>query len=225
MLGCHVTRHPMLLGMTPTATAIPSSRSILRRYSAGEWFGLLARVVVAVVWLVASLLKLPYLEESVLAVRGYQILPYDLAVVVGYLLPIAELILGLLLIVGLFTRPAAVLSALIMIAFIIGIAQAWARGLAIDCGCFGGGGEIALEEAQAKYPWDIARDVGLLLLSAWLVWRPRTPFSLDEKLFGPADFTDFPDTDFTDTDTDTFDSDVDIDVEPNPDTAKEDVTR
>lgn len=213
----------MLLGMTPTATANPSSRSILGRYSAGEWFGLVARVVVAVVWLVASLLKLPYLEESVLAVRGYQILPYDLAVVVGYLLPIAELILGLLLIVGLFTRPAAVLSALIMIAFIIGIAQAWARGLAIDCGCFGGGGEIALEEAQAKYPWDIARDVGLLLLSAWLVWRPRTPFSLDEKLFGPADFTDFPDTDFPDTDT--FDSDVDIDVEPNPDTAKEDVTR
>ncbi|MDO5682060.1 MAG: MauE/DoxX family redox-associated membrane protein [Propionibacteriaceae bacterium] len=209
--------------MTPTATANPSSRSILGRYSAGEWFGLVARVVVAVVWLVASLLKLPYLEESVLAVRGYQILPYDLAVVVGYLLPIAELILGLLLIVGLFTRPAAVLSALIMIAFIIGIAQAWARGLAIDCGCFGGGGEIALEEAQAKYPWDIARDVGLLLLSAWLVWRPRTPFSLDEKLFGPADFTDFPDTDFPDTDT--FDSDVDIDVEPNPDTAKEDVTR
>ncbi|WP_432558291.1 MauE/DoxX family redox-associated membrane protein [Granulicoccus sp. GXG6511] len=171
-----------------TSTATPNRRTALaQRYSLPEWFGLVARVVLAVVWLIASLLKLPYLEESVLAVRGYQILPYDLAVVVGYLLPIIELILGLLLIVGLFTRPAAVVSALIMIAFVIGIAQAWARGLAIDCGCFGGGGEIALEEAQAKYPWDIARDVGLFLLAAWLVWRPRTPFSLDEKLFGVPD--------------------------------------
>ena len=29
---------------------------------------------------------------------------------------------------------------LLMVAFIIGISQAWARGLTIDCGCFGGGG-------------------------------------------------------------------------------------
>lgn len=175
------------------------------------WISLGARLTLAVVWLVASLLKLPYLEESVLAVRGYQILPYGLAVVVGYLLPIIELILGILLLLGLFTRPAAVLSALIMLAFVIGIAQAWARGLAIDCGCFGGGGAIAIEEARAKYPWDLARDFGLFLLAAWLVWRPRTPFSLDAKLFGPAPLhlTDLTDTDLTETE-------EDIDEQANP---------
>ncbi len=36
--------------------------------------------------------------------------------------------------------------------------------------------------ATAKYPWDIARDVGLLALSAWLVWRPRTPYAVDNWL-------------------------------------------
>lgn len=175
----------MLCAMTSTATPTGAHQSSLAaKYSFTEWFGLAARLVIAVVWLVASLLKLPYLEESVLAVRGYDVLPFELAVVVGYLLPIVELILGLLLLVGLFTRPAAVLSAVIMIGFVIGIAQAWARGMAIDCGCFGGGGAIALEEAQARYPWDIARDLGLFVLAAWLVWRPRTPFSLDEKLSG-----------------------------------------
>lgn len=179
----------MLFDVSSTAAPTRTSLSTLAaKHSVSDWVGLVARVVVAVVWLVASLLKLPYLEASVLAVRGYDILPFEVAVVVGYILPVVELILGLLLLLGLFTRPAAVLSALIRIAFVIGIAQAWARGIAIDCGCFGGGGAIAIEEARARYPWDIARDLGLFLLSAWLVWRPRTPFSLDEKLFGiPAD--------------------------------------
>ena len=54
-------------------------------------------------------------------------------------------------------------------AFIIGIASAWARGLQIECGCFGGGGTV--EDATSKYPWEIARDVGLLLLSGALVIR------------------------------------------------------
>lgn len=165
-------------------TARPSVADRLSAYSWADWIGLVARLTLAVVWLVASLAKLPNLEGSVLAVRGFQILPYDLAVIVGYLLPMVELIIGVLLLIGLFTRPAAVLSGLIMVAFVIGIAQAWARGLAIDCGCFGGGGTIALEEAQAQYPWDIARDLGLLALAAWLSVRPRTPFALDTRLSG-----------------------------------------
>lgn len=183
--------------MTSTALSV---RDRLSTNSVTDWIGLAARLILGVVWLVAGGLKIPYLEESVLAVRGYQILPYDLAVVVGYLLPFVEVILGVLLILGLFIRPAALLSGLIMLAFVIGIAQAWARGLAIDCGCFGGGGTITLEEAQAKYPWDIARDLGLMLLAAWLVFRPRSPFSLDRKLFGTDDYLDLNDDEFVDAD-------------------------
>lgn len=162
-----LTRRDRLTGSTPS-----------------EWVSLVARLVLAAVWIVASVLKLPNLNQSVLAVRGYQLLPYDLAVVVGYLLPVVELLVGLLLLIGLFVRPAAIVSGLIMVTFVIGISQAWARGLAIDCGCFGGGGQLALEEAQAKYPWDLARDAGLLLLSVWLAVRPRSPFSVDRRLFG-----------------------------------------
>ena len=65
---------------------------------------------------------------------------------------------------GLLTRAMAAVSALLFVAFIIGIASAWARGLEIDCGCFGGGGQ--LDGASAKYPGEIARDVGLLLAVA-----------------------------------------------------------
>ena len=66
-------------------------------------------------------------------------------------------------------------------AFIIGIASVWARGITIDCGCFGGGGYDA--DAASQYPWEIARDAGLLLLSAYLVWLGRTRIALDNLLF------------------------------------------
>ena len=88
------------------------------------------------------------------------------------------------LVVGVFARGAAVLSALLFVAFIVGIASVWARGIEIDCGCFGGGGTEA--GAASAYPWEIARDVGLMLASLWLVWRPRTPWALDNVLFGPS---------------------------------------
>lgn len=149
------------------------------------WVGLVARLVLGGVLLVAGALKVGNLGESVNAVRGYQLLPWALTTPVGYALPIIEIVVGLLLVVGLFTRWAALAGSLLMAAFIIGIGSAWARGIAIDCGCFGGGGAIALEAALAAYPWEIARDVGLLLCGLWLVWRPRTPLALHDRLFPP----------------------------------------
>ena len=143
--------------------------------------GLVARVVVGGVWVVAGALKLPDPAESVRAVRAYQILPEAVVPLLGHALPIVEIVVGGCLLLGVLTRVAGVVSVLLLAAFIIGISSAWARGLSIDCGCFGGGAGPAAN-AQAKYPWDIARDAGLLLLSAWLVWRPHTLWSVDAKL-------------------------------------------
>lgn len=176
----------MLSRMSPD----PRTSAVRQRRDAAAWIGLAARLVLAVVWLWAGGAKLFHLDESVQAVRGYQILPYQVALVVGYALPMLEVLLGLLLLAGLLTRWAGAASALLLLAFIIGIASAWARGLSIDCGCFGGGGQITAEEAARKYPWEIARDTGLLLLGLWLVWRPRTRFSLDEWLFGVPAYAD-----------------------------------
>jgi uncharacterized membrane protein YphA (DoxX/SURF4 family) len=101
--------------------------------------------------------------------------------VVGHGLPILEILLGGCLLLGLVTRVAAVVSAVLLAAFVVGIGSAWARGLSIECGCFGGGAGPSAN-AAAAYPWDIARDVGLLLASAWLAWRPWTPWAIDNRL-------------------------------------------
>ena len=143
--------------------------------------GLLARLVLGVVLVVAGALKVTTPAVSAMAVRAYQLLPYDAAGVVGLALPVVEIAAGLLLVLGLLTRPAAVVGGLLMLAFLVGIVSAWARGLTIDCGCFGGGGTIAA--AQTHYLSETLRDVGLALCAAWLVVRPGTAFSLDRRLF------------------------------------------
>jgi uncharacterized membrane protein YphA (DoxX/SURF4 family) len=146
-----------------------------------KWIGLLARLLVGGVWIVAGALKLPDPAASVRAVRAYDLLPEAVVPTVGHLLPVLEMVVGVCLVLGVLTRYVAVLAALLFAAFIIGISSAWARGLSIDCGCFGGGGADA--NAAAKYPWEIARDTGLLLLSVLLIWRPRTPLAVDGLLF------------------------------------------
>jgi uncharacterized membrane protein YphA (DoxX/SURF4 family) len=142
---------------------------------------LVARVVVGGVWVVAGALKLSDPAANVRSVRAYQLLPEAVVPTVGHALPALEIVVGGALLLGLLTRVTASVSALMLAVFVIGIASAWARGLSIECGCFGGGGSPAAN-AAAKYPWDIARDVGLLLLSVWLVWRPRSALSLDRRL-------------------------------------------
>jgi uncharacterized membrane protein YphA (DoxX/SURF4 family) len=146
-----------------------------------RWLGLVARLVVGGVWIVAGALKLPDPAASVRAVRAYDLLPESVVPTVGHLLPVLEIVVGVCLVLGLLVRTNAAVSVLLFVAFIAGIASAWARGLQIECGCFGGGGYSA--DATGDYPWEIARDVGLLVVSAYLVWRPRTRLSLDGLLF------------------------------------------
>ena len=142
----------------------------------GVGVGLLARMLVGGVWVVAGVVKLPDPNENVRAVRAYDLLPESVVPVVGHALPILEILVGGCLLLGLLTRVAAVVSAVLLVAFVVGIASAWGRGLSIECGCFGEGAGPAAN-AAAKYPWEIARDVGLLALSAWLVRRPHTPWA------------------------------------------------
>lgn len=142
----------------------------------------------------AGALKLPYIDASVAAVRAYQLLPIELTQIVGIALPIIEVAIGLLLMTGTFTRISAAIGSLLMLAFVIGIASVWVRGISIDCGCFGGGGPV--EASRTAYPWEIARDLGLMLLGTWTVWRPSAPFAIDAWLMGEGAVGEFPEAEY-----------------------------
>ncbi|RJL24691.1 DoxX family protein [Bailinhaonella thermotolerans] len=139
-----------------------------------------ARLGLAAVLLIAGWDKIGAPARSVMAVEAYQLLPKGAAEIVGYGLPIFEIVIGVLLIVGLLTRLAGIVTGLLMVAFIIGVASAWARGLSIDCGCFGGGGQI--DPSQTQYPQTILRDVAFLAMAAWVAVKPPGKLALDTVL-------------------------------------------
>lgn len=170
-----------------------------RPFGTKDWIGLVARLVLGGALVYAASTKITNLDGSVLSVRAYQLpfLSYSMEKTIGYALPVFEMVLGVLILVGLFTRIAGLVGMLTMLVFIMGIASAWARGLSIDCGCFSQGGQTD----DPKYLTEIIRDTGFALAGLWLAVRPRTPFSVDNWLFRPIS-TDFHDSDFNDSEFD-----------------------
>jgi uncharacterized membrane protein YphA (DoxX/SURF4 family) len=144
--------------------------------------GTLARLGLAVVWLITGGIKAADSGQTYVAVRAYDVLPLDAVGPVAAVLPWLELALGLLLLVGLGVRAVAAGSVIVLLVFVAGLVQAWVRGLAIDCGCFGGGG--AVDPDATAYGLELLRDAGFLALAVWLVARPRTLAALDGILKG-----------------------------------------
>ena len=153
----------------------------------------LARWALAVVWGYAGLSKVADPEATVRAVRAYRLLPEPAVLVMGYGLPFLEIGLAVLLLFGLATRVLGSISALLFVAFIVGVASAWARGLAIDCGCFGGGGQI--DPGATRYVQEIIRDVGFLAMAAWLIVFPQSRLAVESRLAPAGGSGDVDDTD------------------------------
>lgn len=151
------------------------------RAAAVSWLVLAGRLLLGGVWIVAGALKVTDLDASVRAVRAYRLLPDLAAQVLGAGLPVVEIVLGVLLVVGLGVRVAGALSVLLMGAFVVGIASAWARGLQIDCGCFGSGGALDAGESPT-YGLELARDGALLAVAVLVTWRPSGRVALDGRL-------------------------------------------
>ena len=150
---------------------------MLKKYS--PWLGLIARLILGGVLIAAGWLKAFNTAEAENAVRAYQVLPLPVADFVGISLPWIEIGIGILLILGVVTRSAAIAGGAIMVIFIIAIAQAGLRGLSIDCGCFGGGG--AVEPGQTKYLQEIARDIFFALLGLYIYRYPNSKFALSKE--------------------------------------------
>ncbi len=156
------------------------------------WGGTAVRLVLGGVWVVAGLLKLPDPAAAERAVRAYQLAPEALVPLLAFGLPVLEVAVGVLLLAGAFVRPAAVVSALLLAGFTAAVASAWARGLSIDCGCFGDGGEVDAD--RTAYLSEIVRDVALLAGSLLLVARPRTRLALLDRAATPRGGPDAHDT-------------------------------
>jgi uncharacterized membrane protein YphA (DoxX/SURF4 family) len=151
---------------------------------AQPWISLVVRLAMAGILIAAALPKMLDVDESVRAVRAYRLLPEALVPFVGTALPYFELVLAVVLLAGVFTRWTAIVWLVMMAAFVFGVAWAWAKGYSIDCGCFGGGGDIA--EGTTDYPGHMLERAGFVALGVFLLVFPRTPLSLDAWMRGES---------------------------------------
>lgn len=154
------------------------AQSALVKWHTGRpWLGTVIRLILGVVWIWAAWSKLQSPRTFVQAVRAYDATPEWLSQGIGYGLPVLEFCIGVALVLGVAVRLAAVASAVLFLVFLIGLVEVAARGIKLDCGCFGGGGTTS---GGTSYTLDILRDLGLVLLAAFLVYWPMTRLSVDE---------------------------------------------
>lgn len=145
-----------------------------------QYVGVLSRLVLAFVLGYAGIIKLFEPNGARDAIIAYRLgIPNDIAMILGYAVPAIEIALAILLLAGLFIRASAIVSGLLMVMFIVMITQVWARGYSIDCGCFGGGGDLDPEGKNLRYTQEILRDLLFAGIAVRLAIWPSTGFSLD----------------------------------------------
>ena len=76
-------------------------------------------------------------------INSYNILPLGMAETAALVIPWFEALLGLLLISGKWLRVSGAIASVVLLTFIVLMARAYAKGMQINCGCFGTGEPIS----------------------------------------------------------------------------------
>ena len=140
------------------------------------WQGGLAwllRLGLGALFLAAGVAKLRDPAGFATEISNYRFLP-ALAPYLATMLPMIEAALGVTLLVGpaRWRRAAALATAGLLVVFTVAVAQVVARGINVDCGCFGG-------NSGPVTGWTVARDLGLLGAAALLFATSAPPAATD----------------------------------------------
>lgn len=146
-----------------------NDRALLGR----DAISLVCRLGVAAVFLYASLDKIVHPDLFAQSIANYRMVPMALLHPFAWLLPVAEVVVAVALVVGWQGRGASLLAVLMTVMFIGAIATALIRGLDISCGCFEteGGGKVGRDL--------LIRDIFLLIGAAIPLWLGSGRWSID----------------------------------------------
>ena len=173
------------MSTTEQVTTAPSAEP--EESSPGFWSGrtgqrildaisFIARFYMSYVWISAGVVKLDDHMNMTQAIVAYEIFTPYWSDLLARLIGPLEVAGGVLLLLGVFLRRASRVAACVLVLFIVGIGQAWIRGLGIDCGCFSI--KPNQDEQAMDYFFTILRDLGFLALTVWTIRRPFTRFAI-----------------------------------------------
>jgi len=141
-----------------------------------DWIVLAARLVLGGVFLAAGGLKIGHFDVFAAEIAGFQLLWHPLIAPLALLLPFVEVLVGLYLVLGLFTRFAAWVAALEMALFAAAVASAVMRGITTSCGCFGPN-----DHSVTSWP-EVGRDAGLALVGIAIALLAPGALALDRRM-------------------------------------------
>lgn len=127
---------------------------------------LLAQVAIALVFLAAALGKISDPAAFARQIHHFRLLPQGFENTVAITLPWVELIAALALIFRYHPRSGGLVTAGLMVLFVGVVAAALARGLDIECGCFG------TSDASRVGAAKLIENIGLLAVAAIASLRP-----------------------------------------------------
>ncbi len=135
------------------------------------WLTVRVQIALGIFFVAAALPKLVDPPSFAHMIYNYRLVPGSFVNVMALVMPWLELLAGLALILGIWTRASAGLVGALLLVFVAAISVNLARGNAIDCGCF----DVAranktADERLADMRLDILRDLGMLLMVAQTVW-------------------------------------------------------
>ncbi len=145
----------------------------LKRIFTHRYLALILRLYIGGLFIYASMYKINYPGEFAETIAGYQIAPHWAVNISAAVLPWVELISGVLLVVGIRVRSAAVVTGLLMIMFAIAMFINLMRDAAISCGCFNAIGE------QISW-WTLARDIIWLIMTIHVLFFDKA-FHLEKR--------------------------------------------
>lgn len=120
---------------------------------------LILRLIIGGLFIWAAVVKISDPKAFATIVKGYKLFPIWSINLIAIILPFIELITGILLIIGKWVRANSIIISILLILFIIGLAQAYFRGLEINCGCF----STSSASTPSDILWTIFRDIFMLI--------------------------------------------------------------
>ncbi len=137
---------------------------------------LLLRVAVGVLFVWAGGAKIGHADVFAAQIAAFGLVPHALIAPLALLLPLFEVLLGAYLVLGLYTRVAAIIAVVQLAIFATAIGTAVARGLSLSCGCFGPG-----DKSVTSWP-EVARDLAFAAIAAFVAWQAPGMLALDRRI-------------------------------------------